>query len=463
MLMVLPIDDPLKARQVLEESAVLPQDATKREHNGVEIQEFTSKDATSYAAAVLGTDYILLTTSPTWMNKAIDTYRGEAAIANLPGYRSAFTQLQNPNAIAKIYINVPAASSAAAEDADQPIPPESLSTLQQNQGLATSVVLKSDGVEFEGITWLAPDSDRTYEVTNTAGQMPSLLPSETIGMVSGGNLQQLWQDYADNAAAQPLTPFHPDNVRAGFQSTTGLDLDEDLMPWMNGEFALSLFPISPAEDSADPGAPGSNIAAVMLVQTRDRNQAEQTLDQLDEVLSSRYRFQIEAGEIANQPVVNWVSPFGALTLSRGWVNEDTVFLALSQPAAQQILSPAANLAENQRFRSLTAESPQPNNGHFYINLEELLASETVPLPPLPPESEAVARSIQALGVTATILDPRTIRYDIGVMLTKGERPGDLPAPQPPDAEAAPDAAPDADTDTPTDAEASQEDAEDSPE
>jgi hypothetical protein len=63
-------------------------------------------------------------------------------------------------------------------------------------------------------------------------------------MLSGGNLAQFWQDYAQGAESNPLTPIPPVNITAGLQATLGLDLEQDLLPWMGGEFSIALIPAS---------------------------------------------------------------------------------------------------------------------------------------------------------------------------------------------------------------------------
>lgn len=454
VVMVLPIANPLRAQQILQnDENGLTKGWNEREYKGVQIREKQDAD-NRYSAAALGSDFVVISTDPTMTDRVIDTYKGQNSIADLPGYRDAFRRIQAGNTFAKLYVNVPIATELAADNAAQPLPPQGLASVQNNQGLAATLVLEPNGLRFQGMTWLKPDSDRRYEVTNTADDMPSRLPADTLLMVSGGNLQQLWQDYTQNATVQPLTPIHPDNLRSGIQATTGLDLDEDILSWMEGEFTLALIPLaSPStQDSQTPEAAGG-VAPVFMVETNDRTRAEQTFAKLDAALSSRYRFQVQEAQLAGQPVVNWVSPFAALTVTRGWIDQSTAFLAFGQAAANQVLpTPGSTLAESQPFRTVAGAGSDPNNGHFFVNLDRLLnARNSIPLPALPPDGQEFANAIQAIGVTAAVQDARTIRYDIYVTLEKGDRPKALPSPtleSLPSAEPSPETAPD----TPAEAE-----------
>lgn len=440
LLMVLPIANAAKAQQILANSKAFDADWTEREYKGISIRETAPDASKRYSTAVVGNEFIVVTTDANTTEALIDTYKGEDAVTDTPGLRAAFAAVQEPDAFAKLYINVPAATQLAAANSARSVPPQGLSAIQNNQGLAATITLESNGLRLQGVTWLQADSDRRYEVTNSARQMPRQLPANTLMMVSGGNLKQLWQDYAENAPPQAMSPIHPDSLRAGLQATTGLDVDADILSWMGGEFALALVPVtarsagqstSPNSGSPSP-QPQSSVAAVFMVQASDRKRADQTLTQLSETLASQYRFQVEEASLGGQPIVNWISPFGALTVSQGWLENNIAFFAFGKAAANQIVpTPSSPLADSRLFEAVTAGSPEPNNGHFFVALDPLLnAQQNLPLPALPPQSQSIAQAIQAIGVTAAIQDARTIRYDIQVELQKGDRPGALPSPKP---------------------------------
>jgi hypothetical protein len=133
-------------------------------------------------------------------------------------------------------------------------------------------------------------------------------------MLSGGNLARIVAGLCQGAESNPLTPIPPANLSAGLKATLGLDLEEDLLPWMGSEFSLALVP-------ASPGSHTSGKPAVYAVggwcgvdggQASDRSLAEKSLQQLDEVMATRYRFQVEQTELGGQPVISWTSELGGL-------------------------------------------------------------------------------------------------------------------------------------------------------
>ena len=141
-----------------------------------------------------------------------------------------------------------------------------------------------------------------------------------------------------------------------------------------------------------------------MVQVNDRAAAEKQLAQLDEVLASRHRYQVSTTQVADRAVIRWRSPMGSATITHGWLDNDIVFLALGKPVVEAILPrPDRSLAETNWFQVTTSLGPQPNNGHFFLNLNQRNAIEGADLfPELLPNWKIITAAIQAIGVTAAI-------------------------------------------------------------
>jgi hypothetical protein len=316
------------------------------------------------------------------------------------------------------------------------------------------MTLKSQGVQVKSTSWLGPDSDVEYANTNVPAQLPQYLPRDTMVMASGGNFQQFWQDLRDRRNWGVLTAINPDNLELALQGSTGLTFRDHLLPWMGGEFAFALIPPQTASAPPDGETALPNPGLVTLVQVSDRPQAEQTFARLDEVVESRYRFTITDEPQGDIELVKWVSPFESTTLSRGWLDSSIAFLTVgAETEAAIVPKPRRSLARSPLFQLTTGDAPYPNSGYFFINFEALSQSENnLFLPTLPVENQGLLRAVQALGVTATVIDDQRLRYDLYLALNRGNRPGPLPssalpeapnpdggaAETPPTSEAAPD-------------------------
>jgi hypothetical protein len=424
LVVVLPIADGAQAQNILSKPSTNPsQSWATREYQGIQIHEAQTAQE-PLAMAMLGNNLLAAATDAKALEQVIDTYRGKDSVATAPGYRQAIGQVAVAQPFLRTYINAPAARTLVTADTIQPVPTPSFGPLQQNQGLAASVSLNPDGVQLRGIGWLPNNSQRRYEVKNAASQVPTWLPDNTGLMVSGGNLKTFWTDYSQQPdGIDPKSLANPANFRQAIQSTTGLDLDQDLISWMNGEFCLALLPVGGQSNSK----PFQGIA--FMVKASDRTAAETALKRLDTTMSDRYRFRISEDNTGNQPTVKWVSPFAALTVTRGWLDDDIAFLTVGAPGGNPIApKPNSPLTQNETFQQATATDLKANNGQFFLNLNRFTdPNSSLPLPKLPPAVDSFTKAIRAIGVTAAIRDATSSRFDIQVLLKKAANPRPLPS------------------------------------
>ncbi|MEM8808147.1 MAG: DUF3352 domain-containing protein, partial [Cyanobacteria bacterium P01_G01_bin.38] len=307
MVIILPIADRAKARALMAE----PKGNTRwvgRDYKGVQIQSVTTPTGETFETTVIDTDWVVVGQTPKAVEKIIDIAEGAASVFQTAGYRQAISRIDDPQAFAHLYVNLPAAK--------QLIEPSQGLPFGNSEGLAATVTLDNTGIDLKGTSWLAASDDRNYaNLKNTPDEMSRRLPDNALLMVSGNSLQKLWQDIGETNGAVPLLPFRPENLKAGLQNTTGLRIDEDLMPWMDGEFSFALLPPANQEQGTlDPGQ------LVLLVQASDRDAAEATWKRLDGIIENRYGYEVKTIGTEEQIVTQWVSPFQGIAMSHGWLD-----------------------------------------------------------------------------------------------------------------------------------------------
>jgi len=424
VVVVLPIRDALKAKQILEAPRSGGGKLSDRTYKGFQIKE-TQGTAQGYSATVLDGKYLVVTTDPKAMDQTLDSYSGKTTLSTTPGYLQALGQVKVEQPFGKIYVNLPAAAAISATNSGNTLTPQDQQQIGQNQGLAATAKLEPTGVQFKGISWLKPDSQRTLEVQNNAQIMPSRLPADTIMMVSGGNLQKFWQDYSQGFATKsnPVAPIDPKVLQEGIKTTIGMDWEQDFLSWMNGEFAIAL---TSAPEGANSGLP---FSILILAKAGDRRAAEASLKKLDDAMTSRYKFQVQETQINGQSVIAWTIPQSNATINRGWLDGDVAFLSLGAPIVNAIVPrPPKALQDSDAFKEVTATKLNPNNGHFFVNVDQAINSNRFPILQLPPGNKELVAAIRSIGVTAAISDNRSIRYDVFAALQKGNAPQPLPAP-----------------------------------
>ncbi len=426
LVVVVPIADAARAQSGLGDRLDSSPEAEAAPYRGITLQQVTRPGAEPLYAAVLNAETAVLSPQLQQLKRAIDAYRGADSLVDRPGITKAFEQVTETRPLARFYVDVPTLAQTIGQAADPPLTPNRLRAFQTPRGLAGAIALKNRGVAVQSVSWLEP-GPQTFTTGNRADQMPQRLPTTALMALSGGNFQQFWEDFQAGEQLSALLPLRAEDLALGFQSATGLSLDENLLPWMAGEFAMGVLtpPDSPGEGETPPLP---NPALVLMVKTSDRAAATATFEQLDAVMQTRYRFAVDAIDIGGIPVTRWTAPFDSLVMAYGWLEGDVAFFTVGEGIAELIApAPRRTLGENALFQATTGEAPRPNNGHFFLNLEALATDQNnLLLPPLPQEGLLSAEAIEAIGVTATVLSDRQVRYDITAALKRGDRPGPLP-------------------------------------
>lgn len=424
MVMVLPVKSSEIAKNILAQPKTLKQGKwIDRTYQGIAIKQNEGQSGENFSAALLDGRFLVITDNPKATERAIDAYKNKTSVARIGGFAENFPKITNYQPFAQFYVNVPTAAKIAAASPNRHLPAQVLAQLQNNQGLAGTITLESEGIRLKGVSWLNPNSQRVLAVENKAGKMQSRVPAETLMMLSGGNLQRLWGDYVLTSQGNPLSPISPEQLRGGVKSLTNLDLDQDLLSWMKGEFSVSVIPTTQKEGSPEDFRAG----LVVMVQASNRKSAEASLQKLDDVMKNQYQFQIQRGQVAGQPVINWIAPYGTLTATHGWLDENVAFLVVGAPISSKILPKPSNpLANTLPFQQTVPREPNPTNGQFFLDVERTV--KNFPLPTLTPNQQPLLAATRSIGVTASVSDNRSNRYDIFLALKKTGKPTALPSP-----------------------------------
>ena len=434
-LIVLPMESSTQAQQVFEKTK--SQKATQffeRTYKGIQLRETHKSNTQNYSVALLGS-FLVVTNNPKITERVIDTYKGGSSIAATPGYLEELPKINAAKPFAQLYLNMPVFSAVLAANSGRELSPEKIADSQQMQGVAATVTLESQGMRFQGISWLKPNSAQKYKVENTTTRLPRRLPADTLLMLAGGNLGQLWEDYAQGTQSNPFLPITPENLNSLFKAALGLDFENDLLPWMGDEFSLALIPASqevltlPENQQSPPLGAG----VVLMVEARDRARAEATLKRLDQVMATRYGFQIEEAKLGGQPVVSWTSAYGGISATHGWLEGSIVFLTVGAPIASAILpEPQVSLIQTPLFQQAVPKKPEPNNGQFFVDVDRTINSSNLNLSRLlPPDRQLLAKAIRAIGFTGAIHDKRSTRFDLFVQLKTAIIPTPTPLPENP--------------------------------
>ncbi len=407
-IVLLPLNSDLTATQFFAKTKAVAGDAGKtveRVYQGVTLRESTSNNNTLVTAIV---DRVaLFSPSAPAIEQSIDAFKSGKTLAKSPGYTQAWGAISMHQHLAQVYVNVPLAVAHHTSI----LAPDKLAQLQQQQGVAANINLEGNLIFSKGISWWQSPKSIDLIPNKNSPDFGQRLPENTVMMVSGSSLTQLWTDYLPLASQNPVAPVPPAAIVDGLKSTTGLDLTTDILAWSKNEFLLALVPTQqPSQNSL-----GGSL--LLMLKPSDRSAATATFQKLDQAMASRYQFQVAPANTKNTDVVNWSSPIGGVNATHGWLSDNLAFLALGTPVTDQFLPrPAVPLANNKQFQQVMKSEISPYNGQFFINLDQMQQSQRSLLPQLAPTAQSILSGINAIGLTSNASSNTTNRFDLSVSL-----------------------------------------------
>lgn len=355
--------------------------------------------------------YLVLAGDRNTLELSIDTFQGGESFV-VPDFNVALSQ-----PLVQFYI--PNLSNALKQvgrnDPNSALSQPLLDRVQeQAQAMVIGLGVEDTGLRLQTIVKLGP---KAVPFQPAPGKVISQFPADTYFLFSGFNFKQTWETILEQSKVEPSQKEGIDQIRRGFKENLNLDLDKDIIAWMDGEFALGIIP---SEEGILKQA-RSGIAAVF--QTSDRKAAEVALTKIDD-LTNQFPFPVSVREkdIAGVKVQEWTSSItpGSI-LSHGWHQPDTFFVATG-PLAQVMAPKQTNsLADSEAFKTIAGKLNPKNQGYFYLNLDkmwsiyskEFLAS----VPPAQAEkSSTIAKAINGIAMVYSQPNAQQSQLDMLISL-----------------------------------------------
>lgn len=102
-------------------------------------------------------------------------------------------------------------------------------------------------------------------------------------------------------------------------------------------------------------------------------------------------------------------------MGHGWLDNDTLFVAVDGAIADAIATSPSHLNTSDTFKAVTSSLQQPNSGYFYLDMDKtmsLVTRFTAQYPVLTPETSAIVNSIRGIGMTASSPDQSTSQMEL---------------------------------------------------
>ncbi|MFB2836461.1 DUF3352 domain-containing protein [Floridanema evergladense] len=388
-------------------------------YKGVKIWECTSKNHNTYIALL--NEHLVISPQKRSLEAAIDTSKGEPSFADKVGVDLMLEKgIDLPNEIAEIY--VPESKKVISEVLDKhagisQLTPASIQELKNMKSVVMGVGIDNLGIRIKAIGENQQNSIKQAEFQPTPGKMVSKFPLNTVALVSGYGISQGWKDAIAQAKKNPQFNNQVNVIRNYLKENVKLDLDKDVLPWMDREFAVGAFPVT--EGVLAP----MGFSAALVVKTSDRQAAETVLKKLDR-LARTNSINIDRRHIEGKPVTEWSNNQGVL-LGHGWLDKESMFVAVGRPIVEAMASSSKTLDKNQSFQTVTNSLPKPNTGSFYVDMDTVMSvfnnNFLLNLQlPLSSDTCAMLNSIRGIGVTANKVNSSTSEMEIVLALKPKE-------------------------------------------
>ncbi|WP_373526118.1 DUF3352 domain-containing protein [Nostoc sp.] len=378
------------------------------DYQGEKIVETTEKGKPTYSV-VLNNSQLVLAPEKQAVEKAIDTFKGQSSFASKEGAGTILSKgVDVKNSLAQIYIPDYAGMVqqliAASPQAKQ-LPPQTLTQLKQIKSVVAGVGVDDAGVRVKAIANLDPQLNK-FQYQSSPGNIVGQFPIDTFALISGNGISRGWTTVVEQSKDYPEMKQALEQVR-GQLKFVNIDLDKDIFGWMNGEFAFGAIP-------SNQGVLASvGFGGALVFDTSDRKTAEATLTKLDS-LAKTQQINIANRSIGGKDVTEWQIPRQGALLAHGWLDQDTVFVAVGGPIAEAMGDGKnTSLDNSDAFKAVTGSLQKPNGGYFYLDMDK---TKTVPmlnsLISSNPDTITILGSIRGFGVTATSPDKSTSELEM---------------------------------------------------
>jgi Protein of unknown function (DUF3352) len=387
--------------------------SVETDYKGIKITSSAKGDA----HVALLDQYVILTSSLQSIQAAIDTSKGEPSLAGKTEAQAALTQkLDLPNPIAQFYVfdyqNL--ATEIAGASKEQVLPPEMRRNLEQVKGMAIGVGIDDTGIRVKGHVNLDPQA-QIAQLQPASGAIVRQFPANTFALASSAGVNNGWKYLTERAKTDKASAEMVEQIRQGAKSG-GFDIDQDLFNWMTGEIALGLIP-------AETGLlQTTGFGGALLLDSSDRPATERLFTKLDQLVQAQ-QVSVKPRQVGNQKITDWQTPYGSL-VSHGWIDEDTVFIAMDSGLAESLLQKSDGMLDSSEpFKVATSSLPKQNSGYFYLDVEktftlmkraQLVSTQTG----TPAEAIAMMDSVRSVAGTSSMPNSSEAKFEAVIALKR---------------------------------------------
>ncbi len=358
-----------------------------REQEGGVFQEETYQGVTLYVKQVEDemeqpltyatfNNFVVAASDDETMKDAIDAWKGKRSLAQ----DETFIKVQGSLPIERVgfaYVDyaqiLGLAKMAITSGMAGPTTPgvdQMMAQAEALQAMAFSLGFTPNGVRMDTVIVYDPAKlpEEAFQAGPSSNKIPDRVPANTILYIPGMNLGTSMQTGLDLLRqSDPSTAEELDSALQMLREQLGLDLEEELLPLLDGEFALILFP----DPQGLMGMPDVPLGVMLITEVSDEGKMTNVLGKLETIFAASGEVEIRQEQVGGREVTFLSEPMGSPVL--GYVVADGfLILSTSADGMKTALEGGEVLGQAALFKAATAPLPKPNGGYFFFNIQETM-------------------------------------------------------------------------------------------
>ena len=411
VLIAIGIKDKLKALDFSNKLKAQSKEPIKEiDYKGVKITDAGKGSGETFSAIV--NDRLVVAPAQRTVELAIDTANGQPSLASKAGsdwFKGDSLGLKQP--IMAFYMpDYLQGVQQLLKSGKQPVTldPVTLAQLKKIQSFGGAIAIEDAGIRMKLV---AKTDGTTLNLPVTANKSIGSFPADTLMLMGGTGLSQVWTETNKFAQAQPSTQEIFTQIRQSFTQSTQLDLDKDVFSWMGGEYTLGMMPVSTGITAQ------AGFGGVLTIDSTDRAVTDNTVTKLAN-LAKGAGGTVEPRQVGSTQVFDLKAPGGQVTvLSYGWLSDKSLTVAMGDGLMDKVANrPSESIDKAVNFTSTMNAMPSEKQSYVYIDVEKVYGLVNSKIgaaatQSIPADVNAMITSIQGLGMSSTQPDKNTNQFE----------------------------------------------------
>ena len=348
------------------------------EDDGYNVDEETYKNVRYYVQnvdsewdtpIVFGTvkKFVILAMDEGVMQEVIDAAQDKSeTLAKAQGYTELMGALPK-DAVAYVFLDAAGMMDAMVEslgDEGIDLPRETVEQLEGFQALGLAVGVDKEGVQIDfaavfEVDALSPETLDSLATKPSAHRILNQIPSDAVAFISGQNLAAGWKNLVANVRENPDAREQLDDIA----DELGIQVDEELLSWLSGEFAIALIEASAMGGDISFGAYG-------ISEVSDLELAQATLQEIADALGELLFFEFEEQSISGVEMQVLIEPYEEEILFGYGFADKHLILGFTEDALEQAVADDVKpIADDEVFKVVKGRLPSQTSSYIYINVE----------------------------------------------------------------------------------------------